>query len=870
MRAGVVATAIGLSIVGLASAADAGAAIRKPTDIPAQELGAALTTLAKEFDFQVLYKTEVVGKRRTEGVSGSVTAQEALQKVLSGTGLTYKYLDEKTVMVMPVGAPAADKDRAGAETGAKEGKKDSSNGFRVAQLDQGKASSNSPSSSPVSSQAPSGTSDNGFVKLEQVVVTATKLAQPARKVAGSAAVTTGSQIDEIGAQSFADYLTRVPGVIFNASIPGLSTVTVRGVSTATTPDQGQGTTGYYINEVPLTDPNFTVAIPDIDTFDVDNVAVMRGPQGTLFGSASLGGAINYQAALPDPTRFQARLQGTFAGTAHGSDSGSGKGMVNIPLVTDQLAVRLVYLYRKDGGYIDNLGTGTKDASRTLVRGGRAEVLWTPMEGTRIFYMFLKQAEDTADNGYEEPDLAGPRRKRTLFPEELGFKTTLNNLRLDQDFGFATLTATATYHQKAQSSVIDGTLALGPLFANLLMPIAVRQGATSNGTTFEVRLASPADRRFTYLVGVMRDLTRESILDLYGAPGAQQYATAVFDPILGAGFGASAVPNDIFLTSTLGAKAEERALFGEGTFHFTDRWAATVGGRLFDTQLEGTTASSGLLEFLTTNPSTLTFSYASPQRSRGFTPKVSLTWTITPDFMVYALADKGFRFGGPNVIPPSATNPFPPTYSPDTLWNYEIGTRTNWLERRLQLDATAFYIDWSNIQVRLGTASGLAYTTNFGKARNYGLESTAGYRPVPALSLQGSVTYLNATLREPFKSGANLEPAGAVLPGASKWNVSGTVSYQWMGLPLQPSVLVSDRFISSAPGGFGFTQPQTQGNYNLLDARFSAYFKALQASVFVNNIADRNGVSNVQYPLGAPLERYLVRPRTVGLTLDYRY
>ena len=202
-----------------------------------------------------------------------------------------------------------------------------------------------------------------------------------------------------------------------------------------------------------------------------------------------------------------------------------------------------------------------------------------------------------------------------------------------------------------------------------------------------------------------------------------------------------------------------------------------------------------------------------------------------------------------------------------LW---VGTRTNWFDRRLQLDATAFYIDWSNIQVRLGTASGLAYATNLGKAANYGFESTALWRPFAAFSVQGSVTYLDATLKEPFNSGATTEPAGAVLPGAAKWNISGSVSYQLTGLPLQPSILLSDRFISTAPANFGQVVPLTQGNYNLLDGRINAYIKSVQATLFVNNIADKRGVSNASYFPGNPLEQYIVRPRTIGLTLDYRY
>jgi outer membrane receptor protein involved in Fe transport len=681
---------------------------------------------------------------------------------------------------------------------------------------------------------------------------------------------TGAQLDEAGAQSFADYLTRTPGVIFNAGIPGLSTATIRGVSTTTFLDQGQGTTGYFLNDVPLTDPNFAVSIPDIDTFDVNNVTVLRGPQGTLFGSASLGGAINYEAALPDLTAFHLRLQGTVASTSNGAGSESEKAMFNVPILTDKLAVRAVFVYRSDGGYINNIGTRVNNSNRTLIRGGRAEILWTPTDNTRVSYLYLRQTEDTADNGYQEPVLAGALQKKTLITEPLDFKTTINNLRIDQGLGFATLTATATYHQKSQFSNSDLTANFGPLFGNQLTPIYGPQSAESNGTTIEVRLASTPGGRFDYLVGAMHDLTREFFLDTFGATGAEQYATTVYDPIFGAGFGARSAPNDIFYTATLGAKGEEEAVFGEGTFHFNNQWKVTLGGRLFNTKLTGTTSSSGLLEFLLTNPNVLDFSYSSPESAHGFTPKASLTWTPSTDLMVYALASKGFRFGGPNVNPPSTANPFPPNYAPDTLWNYELGARTTWFDRRLQWDSTAFYIDWSNIQLRLGTASGLAYATNAGKAANYGLENSALWRPISDLTLQGNLTYLHATLKEPFQSGSTVEPTGATLPGASKWNFSSSVRYDFPALPLQPAIMLSDRFISSSPANFGQTVPVTQGNFNLLDGRLLTHFRSIEAILFATNIADRRGVSNASYYPASPFEQYIVRPRTIGLTVDYRY
>ena len=795
----------------------------KIIDIPAGDLSAALDLLSKQTGTGTVYRPEQVKGLKTRGVHGRLSAEAAAKELVEGTGLEVSTDSTGAVLI------AAPQPKTHAS---------SSNDERAG--------------------------------LEEVIVTATKENEPVRAIAGSVTVLSGPQLDAIGAQSFADYLTRVPGVIFNAGAPGLSTATIRGVSTTTSLDQGQGTTGYFINDVPLTDPNFAVAIPDIDTFDVNNVSVLKGPQGTLFGSASLGGAINYEAALPNLSKFEGRVQTTAAGASVGAGSSSEKVMLNVPLVEDRLAIRGVFVYRDDGGYIDNIGTGVKNSNETLVRGGRFEVLWAPTDGTQINYLFLRQLEDTKDNGDQEPVLAGPLEKRTLIAEPLDFKTTINNLRLDQDVGFATLTATATYHQKDQFSDSDLTAEFGPLFGNQLSPISGPQYASSNGTTFEMRLASKPGGRFDYVVGVMHDLTRESFLDLFSAPGAEQYATTTYDPIFGPTFGQRAAPGNVFYTSTLDVKGEEEALFGEGSFHFNDQWKITLGGRLFDTKVDGATSTSGLLEYLLTAPNVLSFNFTSPEKATGFTPKASITWNPTGDIMAYALASKGFRFGGPNINPPDPKDPFPPTYAPDTVWNYEIGTRTDWLDRTLELDTTVFYIDWSNIQVRLGTASGLAYATNFGKATNYGVESTVLWRPADGWTLQGNATYLDAHLDQAVQSGTTDEPAGATLPGASKWSLGATVRYDWSSIPLQPAVQLSDRFISTAPAGFGEAEPITVGNYSLLDARASGRYDNLEATVFVNNIADKRGVSTASDVAGAPFEQYIVRPRTYGLTLDYRF
>src|SRR6185312_352123 len=157
-----------------------------------------------------------------------------------------------------------------------------------------------------------------------------------------------------------------------------------GVGTSVGKDQGQGPTGYYINEIPLTEPGYAIAIPDVDTFDVERVEVLRGPQGTLFGSSALGGAINIVANEATTNGFDAAFHTSLSSTHHddGELGYSGKGMINIPLA-DTLAVRVVGYYRRDPGYLDNIGTGRKASNEQTDKGGRLSLVWKPADGTKV-------------------------------------------------------------------------------------------------------------------------------------------------------------------------------------------------------------------------------------------------------------------------------------------------------------------------------------------------------------------------------------------------------------------------------------------------------------------------------------------------------
>jgi outer membrane receptor protein involved in Fe transport len=716
--------------------------------------------------------------------------------------------------------------------------------------------------------------------LEEIVVTATKRPEAVRQISGSVTAFTGSELQQFGAQDMADYLTGAPGVIFNGSTPGNSAVTIRGVSTTTGTDQGQGTTGYFIDEIPLTDPFFAIAVPDIDTFDVDNVAVLRGPQGTLFGSASLGGAVNYQTRKPDLNAWDVNFQATAAGLSEGSDfDKSGKMMLNAPLIDGALAVRAVFIYREDAGFIDNLGVGLKDSNRTVNKGGRAQVLWTPIDGTSIKYMFLDQITNNRDNNADMPDLVGPYKRSTVILEQSQFETLIHHLRLDQNLGFATLTASAAYHEKTTTGTTDLTPELAPLITGAIqadsggaitfVPNQVSSPApgSSRGTTYELRLASAPDpgRHLDYLVGVMRDETRMKEYQYVVVPGI----SPVIDEIFGPGSSTQFTPGDSILNSYIPAKGTETAAFGEATYHFNGQWKATLGGRAFHTEIENESIASGLYVLLNTGAPTLQQT-APPQKESGFSPKASVTWTPTADLMSYALVSKGFRYGGPNIIPPQPG--VPADFKSDSLWNYELGVRSDFLDHRLNLDGTLFYIDWSDIQLRQQTDAGANYAVNAGKARSRGVEFSGAWLITRDLKFSSNATYLDAELTQPFNAApfegtSALVPAGTPLPGASKWSLANTLTYSWSGGSVRPNFLLSHRFVSSATSGT-IGQDLQQGNYHLFDFRVAVPFNKFQITAFVNNIANKRGVMTAQELSANLLEDFLVRPRTIGLTLDY--
>ena len=248
--------------------------------------------------------------------------------LLKGTGLVATSKDGATYTVMPVNSRSTSLDAHGAQPTASH-------------------QSNEQHSSPSAGSPPAENSRNSE-GLTEIIVTAQKRAEDVRRLAESVTAFTGEALEAMGAQSLQDYVASAPGVVFDQSIPNVSNVTVRGIGTATIGlDLLQSPTAILLDDVPLTDPGFAVSLPDIDVFDLQRVEVLKGPQGTIFGTAALGGAINYITTPVSLSDYDAHAQVGAFGVQHSGDPGySAKGAVNIPIIADTFGVRLTLIHRE--------------------------------------------------------------------------------------------------------------------------------------------------------------------------------------------------------------------------------------------------------------------------------------------------------------------------------------------------------------------------------------------------------------------------------------------------------------------------------------------------------------------------------------------
>jgi iron complex outermembrane recepter protein len=691
--------------------------------------------------------------------------------------------------------------------------------------------------------------------FEPMVVTATKRDVALRELAGSVGASRGADLEALGAAGLEDHLKLVPGVSLNKEMADRADPSIRGIATETRFQSGQRATGFYLDEIPLSDPFIPVSQPDLHPFDLERIEVLKGPQGTLFGSMALAGAIHYIARKPVPGEFATRLQGSFASVAEGqSRRPHGAAMLNVP-VGDDAALRGVFVTRDEPAFVDDTRTGSQDIGGRRQRQGRALGSWQVGDALTLSATWLEQRSRHDDSPFGD-QRQRPQHGNTLGPSPTASGFDVGNLVAAYDFGWARLLSSTSRLSKEAGLRLEVSRLLGTGPSG--EPVYTTVDAEAEGYAQELRLASPAnDGGWEWLVGAWW----------------QRYDLAFDQYVLNPGEGPEPPP-DRSGDATQPAvghyrsSGHETAVFADASFSILEPWTVSVGGRLYRVELESQNLNAGLLTLASTGRPEDTIEGLLTEQ--GFNPRLSTTFRIDRNVLSYLLVARGFRFGGVQIVPVAVgSDPPPTTYESDTLWSYEAGVRTDWLSGALRVDGTVFHGRWKDLQVTQLDSTGLTtYVANIGAARTLGLELALTVRPFSGATWTTSGALIEARTAERFAANGREVPSGTDLPGTPKLQLSTLVTYEFAGAALAPAVSLLHAHVGRSPSDLFGTEEL--GGYDTFDLRGRLALPALpmrpELALGVTNLTDVRGIAGAfATPTSAARDFYFINPRTLSLT-----
>jgi iron complex outermembrane recepter protein len=751
---------------------------------------------------------------------------------------------------------------------------------------------------------------------EDIIVTATKRESTLQDVPFSINAQTQADIQRSGAVTLEDLSRNVAGLTIQNLGPGQSQVSVRGVSAGQIVRDQPGVkeqVGVYLDESVISLSLFT---PDLDLFDLNRVETLRGPQGTLFGSGSVGGTIRYITNQPTTDRFEGSVEANLNTIDGGSEGGALKGAVNVP-VNDMIAVRAVGYYTKYAGFVDALREGggiDRDVNDGERYGGRLSILFQPSDNISIIPRVVYQ-KVTAD-GFNRQDaynlFANPftttrpaidlreRQQFLLLDEKFVDETMLADLTANIDIGAVTLTSITSYIDREilasrDASALTGSVSvdLGFPEASVSLPSNLRDTTDLKTFTQEVRLASNGDGPFQWLIGGFYSDIDRFYRQRLPTPGYD----AVTDAVLGAGTSA-AVRNGFPANSPYNADLpydiKQLAVFGEASYEI-GRLTLTAGGRYYDFEETRRFVSGGLFANGDNRRDTT--------QSDGFTPRFLASFEASDNITINAQASKGFRLGGVNdplnlpLCSPADAAIFGgfQDYDDEELWNYELGFKSRF--GGLTFNAAAFHNEIENLQVTLDAGSCSSRVVfNVPKAHSRGVEFEVTAQPGPGLTFGVNGTFVDAEFDSTVVDGT-----GAVIGGIREGNRLPTVptfqlsangayefavgsnltafvtgSVQHVGTRYtqpsdqenNPRTFVTGLPYAGAPGNASTTLNLKLPDYQLVNFSIGVETRGgLTIQAYVNNLFDENPLLSFDRERGgrARLGFNIGQPRTFGIT-----
>jgi len=690
-------------------------------------------------------------------------------------------------------------------------------------------------------------------QLEEIIVTANKRAENLQNIGAGISVVNDARLDELAANSLADFLQDVPGVNLQSfGAPGYGSIEIRGIS----PQSVGSTVSTYIDNIPVGGSSAVGEnaefLPDLDPADIQRVEVLKGPQGTLYGASSLGGVIKYVTKQPSLTQPEANITEEFEHVDHGDFGGKLRASASTP-INDELAVRLSGYYRWIPGYIDDVGISGRDANSGYDWGIRATVLWKPTSDLSVSVNAMQQW--TRQNAFDNVDL-NPVTLRPLYgdltqlrytQEFFAYKTNLYSAEINYDQPYGSFLSASSFN------AIHPTLAtdLTPYYAGLL-GIGPDSPASGIGhhddaqETEELRFTSKRLGNVEFLTGLF--FQHETLSD------GTNYVS--FEP-------GGRVPNpDVPLLGygDRGGTLNEYAGFFNATYYIAPSLDVTFGYRYSDIRQNRVSWDGGPLYGFEQ-----AFDQSSTQSSDTYMG--GARWRITDDVMFYLRAASGYRPGGVRTPLPGAPPDFGTTYSSDSSWSYETGLKMKALDGRLTVDTDLFWINWDNIQA-LVTIGQFNTDGNGGHALSRGVEMQATYMPINGLTLRGNIAYTDAFFKYADASVLVTTP-GQRLFFVPELQGSISGDYAW---PI-------GNYQVHAGGDWSYTGNQYDitnyllPSFSVFNARAGVKWNNCDFNFFVKNVADKRAIvgDTGYYPTYYPLFTVTVnQPRTVGFMFSQHF
>lgn len=731
---------------------------------------------------------------------------------------------------------------------------------------------------PVKAQEATSEPRREATALDEIIVTATRRSERLQDVPLSITTLSQEDLTAKGIVGYEGLAHETPGVVLNRASANFNNFTARGIATNGYNANLQSTVAIYIDELPISS-NGNSTILDPSLYDVERIEFLRGPQGTLFGSGSLAGALRILTHAPNPNAFEASLLGDIGLTGSDAVRQRYNGMINIPLVEDKLALRVVGFSRNEDGYIDNIGTGIENSNSLESWGGRATLLWEPTDRLSMQLRYSHEESEPQDSSLVNPTL-GKDTRRSDRPDLFSGVMSNVNLTLDYQFDGANLTSSSTWSDYDALFYVD----LAGTFAQAI-PFALDADGWDKTFVQEMRLVSDPGGRFDWVLGGFYfKRTRDVGYNYRSSPGFL------------AARGITGLPDEYYNRFNSSFVSHEKAVFGQLTYRFTEDLWVTGGLRYGSTDSQGFNSAGGynsnyLVNALFGIPGPLTLTPIAAAEGlkveeTGPSYRASISWRPSRSITTYATVATGFR--GPIVnARAGAVSPLDPSdlvipfgADSDELISYELGIKGTWLDGRLAANLAFYYIDWNDIQVQANRVSDqVQFATNIGGAFSRGVEFE--FRAIPAdrwtIALNGAFNDAEVddlSTQEAAFSGAVL---GARLAGP---RVSGSllINYNFdLFEKAEGNASVSIIHVGDFPGSFPNVpgQPNVVSptydwteSYTLVNATLAAAFDKVTVALYAENIFDDRSINYV-HPEAFVDGKYGVnRPRTVGVRVGY--